>query len=165
MRTLKERFDEKFRWTPSCWLWTGAINNKGYGQIRVSLHDLQLAHRVAYELYVGPIPAERLILHRCDVRACVNPFHLWPGTAHENTQDMLRKGRGVAPVGEENGSAKLTAAQVLEIRAGGGSIRETARLYGVTHGAIEGIRSGKTWRWLDPLGTDVVATDIHQEHQ
>ncbi|OJB35399.1 HNH endonuclease signature motif containing protein [Burkholderia ubonensis] len=165
MRSLKDRFDEKVVITPGCWLWSASVNSKGYGLIRDTAGALRLAHRVAYELYVGPVPAGRMILHRCDVPACVNPFHLRPGTAHENTQDMLAKGRGVSPQGEVNGNAKLTGEQVRAIRSDDGSLRAVARKYGVTYNAIDGIRSGKTWRSLDSESSDDVVTSIHQEHQ
>jgi hypothetical protein len=70
------------------------------------------AHRVSYEMYVGPIPAGMLIRHNCDNRKCVNPDHLLPGTCKDNTQDMLARNRQPdmrgKHVGEESGTSKLT---------------------------------------------------------
>lgn len=81
-----------------CWPVKGAKTKGGYAVIRVgSLKDQTrrqvLAHRASYEEWVGPIPDGLELLHSCDNRPCINPDHLLPGTAQENTQDMLTKGR------------------------------------------------------------------------
>ena len=75
-----------------CWEWAGSRNNKGYGQFRAD-GRLHLAHRVAYELEIGAVPQGSLVLHRCDNRRCVNPRHLFLGSALDNTRDMVAKGR------------------------------------------------------------------------
>ena len=77
-----------------CHLWTGSTTGPGYGQIGGGKKGVVLlAHRVAWELAHGPIPDGMCVLHKCDVRACVNPTHLFLGTKKDNTHDMLRKGR------------------------------------------------------------------------
>ena len=75
-----------------CWLWTGSVNNDGYGQIR---HDgrTQRVHRLAWEEVNGPIPAGMAVCHSCDVPACCNPAHLFLGTQLDNVTDMRTKGR------------------------------------------------------------------------
>ncbi len=77
-----------------CMLWTGANNVNGYGRIGYGDGRTVAAHRVAYELANGPIPDDLQVLHKCDVRSCVNPAHLFLGTQADNMQDMSRKGRG-----------------------------------------------------------------------
>lgn len=68
----------------ACWLWTGCITSRGYGQIRNETDRRVVAHRVAYELLVGPIPEGLTLDHLCRTRACVNPAHLDPVTMREN---------------------------------------------------------------------------------
>jgi hypothetical protein len=78
-----------------CWPWMGARERNGYGQLgnRILRKHLK-AHRVAYELAVGPIPEGFLVCHACDNPPCCNPSHLFVGTGADNTHDMIAKGRG-----------------------------------------------------------------------
>lgn len=88
-RDRKERFDEK--WTSDvsgCWLWTAGLDKDGYGTFSIRLENRdrsRRAHRISYELYVGPIPDGLVIDHLCCIRNCVNPKHLEPVTVQENT--------------------------------------------------------------------------------
>ena len=76
-----------------CWLWTAHKNANGYGVVGVEGRCM-LAHRVSWSMRWGrPVPEDRRILHECDVRACVNPLHLWLGTQRDNIRDMIAKGR------------------------------------------------------------------------
>lgn len=99
-RSLRERFFEKVEPEPTsgCHLWTGGINQAtrtaGYGRIAAPGGAPMLrAHRVAWELAHGPIPAGLFVLHRCDVTVCVNPDHLYLGTDVENRADAVSRGR------------------------------------------------------------------------
>jgi HNH endonuclease len=91
---LTERFMEKVFPVPEagCWIWDAYTMKNGYG-LGCLNGKRQLAHRVSYQLFKGPIPDGQNVLHRCDVRSCVNPTHLFAGTLSDNTQDMIRKGR------------------------------------------------------------------------
>src|SRR5688572_17517026 len=98
-----------------CWRWTGYRQKRsGYGIISINGKDFR-AHRVSYFLEHGRISEELMVLHCCDVRRCVDPAHLYQGTAKENATDMSRRGRASRMYGESNGKAKLTRAQVKSI--------------------------------------------------
>ena len=153
-RPLRERFLEKVQKTENCWIWTGGkTSNGGYGMIRNEDgrggRHLR-AHRVAYELFVAPIPEGMCVLHRCDNPGCVNPDHLFLGTDADNAADSVAKGRQAQ--GERNGSAKLTQRQVQEIREQyrRGSAEfgcyGLGRQYGVDHSAIFAIVKGRNWK-------------------
>lgn len=114
-----------------------------------------LSHRIAWLLENGQIPHDGsahgiCVCHRCDVRACCNPAHLFLGTNAENLQDMGAKGRAFAAHGEVNGSAKLTAAQVREIRslyaAGGLFYRDLAAEFDVSEALIGQIIRRVIWK-------------------
>lgn len=115
MKTVQDRFEEKFEKCDGCWNWTASKNRGGYGQFYLAGRQ-QKAHRVSYQLYVGEIADNLHVLHHCDNRACVNPAHLFLGTNTDNVHDCENKGRGVHPSGEKHGSAKLTEEQVKTIR-------------------------------------------------
>lgn len=79
-----------------CWVWMGALQGKGYANTD-TFRNTKRGHRVTYELRNGPIPNGLMVLHRCDVRCCVNPDHLFVGTARDNILDAISKGRAVPP--------------------------------------------------------------------
>lgn len=92
----KIRFWEKVQKTPSCWLWTAAKNEKGYGIFGLR-KETDKAHRIAWRLTIGEIPIGLFVLHKCDVPNCVNPAHLFLGTNLDNVRDMIAKGRNSPP--------------------------------------------------------------------
>lgn len=94
MKTIVEAFESKFMPEPNsgCWLWASGVSGSGYGAFWDGSRQ-RLAHRVAFEIYVGKIPADSQVLHKCDVRCCVNPTHLFLGTHAANMTDMVAKGR------------------------------------------------------------------------
>jgi HNH endonuclease len=170
-RALPVRFWEKVQKTETCWVWTGTMETGGYGRINVG-GKWQRAHRVAWELSIGPIQAGLCVCHRCDNPPCVNPAHLFLGTQRDNLRDMVAKGRQGCVTrpdrvarGERHGSCKLTESEVLDIRAnchparrgGAGSNAKSpvslsafARKYGVRLYAVQRIVAGDTWAHLLP---------------
>jgi hypothetical protein len=162
-----------------CWLWQGCRDHQGYGRVSRRIYREALLHRLALETFSpGELTDEKpLALHNCpggDRPNCINPRHLWAGTVAENNEDMIRKGRHVAPRGERNGrhtkpertargerhaSARLTGAQVNDIRRrrGAGESRTVlAREYRVSTAAILAIERGRSWAHLGPTGPSAV---------
>lgn len=121
-----------------CWLWAGGVTGDGYGALCVQGSKRARSHRFSYELFVGPIPDGMLVCHRCDVRSCVNPDHLFLGTFDENMADMVNKGRQAT--GLKHGRARLSRKQVREIFLSNERICVLARRYGVHDSTIDGIR-------------------------
>jgi hypothetical protein len=100
-------------------------------------------------MFSGPIPAGKCILHNCDNRACVNPDHLRVGTAQENTDDMVAKGRRRIAHGEQMSQAKLSDAVVAEMRRmrdGGCRVKDIAEQFGINTGNCSRITRGLSWK-------------------
>jgi hypothetical protein len=127
-----------------CLIWMGPVSKRtGYGQMAIKARPL-LPHRVAWQEAFGEIPDGMFVLHRCDVRTCINPNHLFLGTHQDNMRDMATKQRAAA--GVRNGSAKLSTEQVAEIRSSLLSNSRLAREHGVCVATISNIKTMKNWR-------------------
>ena len=122
-----------------CWIWTAYKMKNGYGTFRAKARH-ELAHRVAHEIFIGPIPEGHVVMHQCDNRACVNPEHLRSGTQLENMQDAAIKGR--MSEGEHHGRSKLSDHDANEIRHAVGSQQKIAVKYGVVQATVSRIKSG-----------------------
>lgn len=125
----------------SCWESTYTASKNGYAHMTIEGKAIDL-HRLAYELYIGPIPEKIRVLHTCDNTRCHNPAHLFLGTAKDNTQDMLKKGRHVI-------ASPLTEKQVRKIRKASGSLASIAEKYGVSKATISNVKNRKTWKHID----------------
>lgn len=90
---LRERFFANVEKTASCWVWRGYTQRYGRIYIGGGVTKWRHAHRVAWELEHGPIPAGLSVLHKCDNPPCVRPAHLFLGTQADNLRDMFNKGR------------------------------------------------------------------------
>lgn len=90
-----------------CWLWRGPLKN-GYGLFTVFRNGKSktlLAHRISLEMKIGSLDGPRVLAcHTCDVRKCVNPNHLFPGSHQDNARDMVAKGRNGKKGGRPKGS-------------------------------------------------------------
>jgi len=95
-KPITERFWARVRKTDACWLWTGTTTLAGYGQLRVNGKKIY-THRFVLALFGREVPSGLVVMHSCDVPACVNPDHLSVGTDGDNVRDAVRKGRHVSP--------------------------------------------------------------------
>ena len=93
-KKYKKDFWDNVEKTDSCWLWTGCQQYTGYGMFWTGF-KLKYAHRCAWELINGPIAKGLYICHTCDRPRCVNPNHLFLGTAGKNSKDSHQKGRRI----------------------------------------------------------------------
>lgn len=144
----------------ACWEYMGSRNDRGYGLLQIwdwpTRKQRHLyAHRVNYEAAHGPIPEGLQVCHRCDNPPCIRPDHLFLGTAKDNSHDAKRKGRlsrDHGRPGATNASAKLSEAQVIEIRrayaAGEANQSDLARRFGVKPSTVSMVVLRKNWRHL-----------------
>lgn len=150
-----DAFWQKVSRGSDCWEWQGGRNPEGYGRFWDG-QRAEYAHRFSWALTHGDIPDGMLILHRCDNPPCVNPDHLFIGDQTVNLLDMSAKGRHLAhtkpqrmPRGESHGMHKLTEEAVKDIRAARRTrtiVLDLAQKYGVSVGAIRGVRGRVSWR-------------------
>lgn len=147
-----------------CWLYQGGINSRGYGVVSVKGKS-KGTHKVAFELRCGKIPKGKCVLHRCDVRHCINPDHLFLGTLGENNTDRKRKGRNANRRGEQNTQAKLTAKDVAAIRhlatTGRFSHQAIGKMFGIGQQQTSSIISGRAWPHIET--SPGLAADTHSE--
>jgi hypothetical protein len=140
-----------------CWAWKGRRDGDGYGTFTCFGESFR-AHRMVYELFVGPIPDGYVVMHSCDHPWCVNPEHLSAGTELQNIQDKVSKNR--QPRGETNGAASLSESQAIEIlheyKLGSSSYKSLAQRFGVTKTCIAMLIRGEAWKHLN-RGADAVA--------
>lgn len=136
-----------------CWLWMGAVYKaSGYGQVRPKGRKPTTAHRYAYELAYGSAPEGMDVCHRCDVRLCVRPSHLFAGSRQQNMQDAVKKGRQYH--GARHHRARLAAQDVVRIRSGTLTVSQWARALGVHYETVRDAKIGRTWK---AVGTEVVS--------
>lgn len=130
-----------------CWEWTASRTLGGYGQMEIA-GKFWSAHRMAWVVARGQIPDGVFVLHKCDNPKCVNPQHLFLGSAKDNASDRDRKGRGVT-CQDGKMPVKFTSEQISSIkldRAGGMKIAELMTKYGISRQYVQRIVSNKRRR-------------------
>lgn len=133
----------------SCWIWKGRVSRR-YGVISIGDHPVR-AHRAAWLLTRGEIPARLVVCHRCDQPLCCNPDHLWLGTVLDNNRDCRAKGRHSH--GDRHPDAKLSEDQVMEIRRlmlTDTPRRQIAERFGTSIHNVYRIAGGYSWKHLLP---------------
>lgn len=88
------------------WKWKGPPHANGHGRVTVPRHGTHYVHRVAYIVFVGPIPQDMVVEHKCDIPMCVNPDHLQLGTIRSNSADLAAKGLSGAQLHPESYEGK-----------------------------------------------------------
>jgi hypothetical protein len=162
-KSLAERLDLYTSQIPfsGCHIWTGHTDKDGYAIACMTLEDgkkNRRVHRMVYSEFVGEIPDGMMVCHKCDIPGCVNPDHLFLGTALENSRDKQRKGRAIPGPrdnrGQRNPNSRLDAASVEFIRKshrpgsrkGAGSTGALAAMFGVNRTQIQKIAKGVQWK-------------------
>lgn len=147
-----------------CWEWRGRCSTNGYGRFSIG-ETYYGAHRVALAMHqdshdrIVSKRSDDLVLHNCDNRRCVNPFHLRYGTALENQRDCIQRGRSrhLGSSGSRNGRSILTEDAVREIRKDTRPARVLALEYGVGISTISRVRRGEGWSSVTSLSVTAAA--------
>lgn len=149
MSKVKDRlahFKSKINKTESgCWEWTGTKHKIGYGMFWNGRKNV-LSHRYAYEVFKKDSLKNFYVCHSCDNRLCVNPDHLWLGTAKDNTKDCIEKGR-FKDGGFRIESTKITDENVLDIRKKHKELVDNlSNIYKISQSQINNIIRKKQWK-------------------
>lgn len=147
---LTERFNSRLSKMSrdGCWIWDGARTSGGYGCLLVG-DKLMQAHRYAYWRATGQHPRRKKVCHRCDVKRCCNPKHLFLGTQLDNMRDCVRKGRFA--VGERNNKTFLTTSDVRLLRRmykQGWTQTQLAKRFALSSPGIHHIVTNRTWKHI-----------------
>jgi hypothetical protein len=147
--TPEERFWRKVdrRGREECWEWKGNLYPNGYGQLRVGTlgvdRRMVQVHRFSFELHNGVVLGNSLCLHRCDNRKCVNPNHLYEGTAADNMRDRSDRGRAPSDTRSKLSPQKVQLARLL--RNNRWPYWKIAFRFNVSNQAIRAAILGKSW--------------------
>lgn len=146
LQMFKDSFESMTHKNGDCLEWTGSIEKlHGYGRIKLQGKSMK-AHRASYLVFKGEIPEKMMVCHTCDNRKCVNPEHLFLGTAKDNAVDCVQKKRTYRQSVPYEERTKLHPAQVLFIHLEkllGRSNCDIARQLGISHVTVRNIAAGK----------------------
>lgn len=148
---LNRKFDERYVIVSEtgCWIWTGAVTNHQthtYGNLPVRKSKNHKAHRYAAARFLKKnLHRNDFVCHTCDVPECVNPDHLYVGSAKTNAHDREKRSRNTYLRGEQHNMCKLTEEQVIEIFTLAGSHKQIAEKFGISRPTVTAIKNGRLW--------------------
>jgi len=156
-----------------CWKWQGSLSKWGYGDVRigpVSNKRHVNAHRAAWLYFNESIPSGLFVCHKCDVRSCCNPDHLFLGTAKQNQQDMIKKNRknvlkgDACPYSKRN---EKTVIEIIQMLASGANCAEVGRRFNIDRRQISDIKRGRRWGHIgDRTGIKIIrANSVHLDEK
>jgi hypothetical protein len=158
---LIERFESSFdKQENGCWLWKEKLD-RGYGKFRIGSF-LYPAHRFSYWIY-RENPGDLYVCHKCDIKNCVNPEHLFLGTAQDNINDAINK--KIFACGERKKNAKLSdeiVKSILKLHSEGKYTRkQLATLFNQGYSSVVDVIAGKSWKHIsNPSGSKIEIPNI-----
>ena len=151
---IRLRFEEKVIKSDKCWGWNGHLDKNGYPTLRFGSDGKgfkeRRVSRISWLLYRGEIPKGKYLCHKCDNPSCTNPDHLFLASAKENSEDMVKKGRGNK--GLKHGNSKLTEEQVKEIKImyrDGYKVTLIMEKFDICRVNVHQIGKNKTWKHIE----------------
>ena len=157
LERAKKSFEKRVIKKDGCWNWNGSFDKDGYSKMTVKTNmGFNRAHITSWKIHNGKIPEGLCVLHKCDNPSCTNPEHLFLGTAKDNTQDMIKKGRDGFNIWNQLGSlnpqSKLDENKVKEIKKmiqKGLKSLEISLKFNVSRRTITDIRLNKSWKQVE----------------
>jgi hypothetical protein len=149
--SIESQLQKHIKSSNGCWIFTGCLDRDGYGVFGHGRNKQVRAHRMSYEFYVGSIPNGALVCHACDNPSCINPKHLFLGSAKDNTQDMIKKGRKASCKGSSHPLAKIDESDALWIkqqRQLSRSLKDIAKDLNISFQTVSSICKGTTWKHI-----------------
>jgi hypothetical protein len=146
------RFKSKIILTDNCWIWSASKTTTGYGKFSIVNNGTHLnvfAHRVSFLIAYGPFNEKLFVCHKCDNPPCVNPEHLFLGTAKNNVHDMIeknRQARGLRAVGHHKINPEI-AKEIRFLRSQGWTYKELCQKFNLCKSTISYIINNKIWNF------------------
>lgn len=155
---VKKRLDENSKQVGDCIEWQGALDKNGYGRLRIGGRKTTGSHRASWAIANNKDPVGLFVCHHCDNPKCINPKHLYLGTALQNNRDRVNRGRSNTPHGESLPITKLNIDLVNKIikeyQKEDMSQSKVAKLFGVSQATISLIVNRKCWKRSGNLGCE-----------